>query len=71
MNRQSDITLNQQWIGDSNRLKYGEAAMKSALDDITRPLFVVEHRGDPAFSHDGGMIWGGQLDNHPKGLPLL
>ncbi len=71
VNRKNAKTQSRQWIGDSNRLQRGDAALKSALDDITRPLFVVDHRGDPACSHDGGMIWGVQPDNCPKGLPLL
>jgi trans-AT polyketide synthase, acyltransferase and oxidoreductase domains len=65
-------TLERRWIGDRNALQIGVEALTSALDEVVKPLFVVEDNGQPAVSHQGAMQWEPPSDHKDSvGLPLL
>ncbi len=64
-------TQNRQWIGSPDRLQRDAPALSSALDDVTKSLFIVDYNGNLTCSHEGGMIWGDAQYGCPSGLPLL
>lgn len=67
-------TQNRRWIGNSSKLHFGENALDKALGQVAKPLFVVDHHGDVAVSHQGNLTWGPNLDlaldDDPANLPL-
>ena len=69
---ESADTLERRWIGDQNALQIGVEALTSALDEVVKPLFVVEDNGQMAVSHQGAMQWEPPSDRKDSvGLPLL
>jgi PfaD family protein len=61
----------QRWIGDRNALQSGVGAWTSALDEVAKPLFVVDADGKTALTHEGGMQWGPSRVQEGSCLPLL
>lgn len=71
MNLQSNPVQDRKWNGDTNTLKSGQNALEEALDYVAKPLFVVDHHGESAISHDGGLVWGSNPASAAEGAPLL
>ncbi len=63
-------TLQQQWVGDANALRYGVDAMTAALDEVSKPLFMVNCKGQTAVAQQGGMHLGDCPQQLGEGLPL-
>jgi trans-AT polyketide synthase, acyltransferase and oxidoreductase domains len=58
------------WIGNQSELQLGEKVLEKALDDVAKPLFIVDHHGKVAISHQGRLAWGGNLDRVSESRPL-
>ena len=68
------MTLKNNWLwqGDEQSVEDGDAALRSAVGRVARPVFCVTKNGRPAFTNNGGALIGGQSGTRPEeGLPLL
>ncbi len=58
------------WIGQESLLIQGDAGFQSVLANLSRPVYVVSHKGQTHVSQSGTMIWGPSKDS-AQGLPLI
>lgn len=59
------------WTGDSSSLRRGDQALKEALDQVGRPLFMVSGDNGPAIAHTGSVIWEKPQRAQAGGMPLI
>ena len=69
--RQDEVVTTAKWIGNAKELRSGVTAFKEAIANICRPIFVIEHSGEAAVTHNGTMVWGQSTNSEASGKPLL
>jgi trans-AT polyketide synthase, acyltransferase and oxidoreductase domains len=60
-----------QWQGDPNDLRTGASHIEEAIKQVTRPVYVVMHRGQNAVTHTCTAIEGTGRTDGNQTLPLL
>ncbi len=63
--------VKQQWTGDQNTLRSGLDAVTAALDEVAKPLFIVDCNGQLSVAQAGTMQWKDCTEQMGDGLPLL
>jgi trans-AT polyketide synthase, acyltransferase and oxidoreductase domains len=59
---QNGQTCQRRWLGNRKALRTGTTALKEAIANVGRPVYVISKNGEIAVTHDGTMIWGDPLD---------
>ena len=59
------------WRGDETTLETGTSALRTAIGRVARPLYLVEHHGRDAVTHQGLALIGEMRDSHDSDRPLL
>ncbi len=66
----SSAIVEQQWIGDRKTLRHGNDALTAALDEVAKPLFIVDCSGQLSVAQEGTMRWENCTGQRNKSLPL-
>ena len=69
--KQDGFTSTAKWIGNTKELRSGVTAFKEAIANICRPVFVADHAGEQAITHNGTMVWGQTAASGDDEKPLL
>ncbi|MFZ1987262.1 MAG: PfaD family polyunsaturated fatty acid/polyketide biosynthesis protein [Desulfatitalea sp.] len=71
MTAQNGQTYQRRWLGNRKALRTGTTAIKEAIANVGRPIYVISQNGEQAVTHNGTMIWGDPLDFPEAGESVL